>query len=113
MSNILHFIRAHVYVILLYIIGVAIVCFLFPREGKFPYEYQKGKIWGHENLYAPFDIPILKTQQELDAERDSLLKTFVTYYNEHSEQADQQKRRLRQIFDEQWEKSELNKNDRV
>ena len=112
MSNILHFIRAHVYVILLYIIGVAIVCFLFPREGKFPYEYQKGKIWGHENLYAPFDIPILKTQQELDAERDSLLKTFVTYYNEHSEQADQQKRRLKQIFDEQWEKSELNKNDR-
>jgi putative nucleotidyltransferase with HDIG domain len=92
-------------VILLYIISIVIVCFLFPREGKFPYEFRKGKIWGHDELYAPFDIPILKTQQELNVEKDSLLKVSVMYYNEHSEVAEQQKIRFGQTFDEQWEKS--------
>ena len=99
--------------ILLYIISIVIVCFLFPREGKFPYEYQKGKIWGHEDLHAPFDIPLLKTQQELDSEKDSLLKTFVMYYNDRSEVAEQQKKRFSQTFNGQWENSGLyegNKN---
>ena len=107
MSKIQLFLRTHIYVILLYIISIVIVCFLFPREGKFPYEFQKGKIWGLETLYAPFDIPILKTQQELDAEKDSLNKTFVMYYNEHPEVVGQQKNRFSQLFDEQWNNSSL------
>jgi len=105
MPNILLFIRTHTYVILLYIISIAIVCFLFPREGKFPYEYQKGKIWGHETLFAPYDIPIFKTQLELNAEKDSLLKAFVMYYNENPEVAGQQKRKFNQTFNEHWTNS--------
>ena len=112
MPNILLFIRTHTYVILLYIVSIALVCFLFPREGKFPYEYQKGKIWGRENLYAPFDIPILKTQQELDAEKDSLIKSFVVYYNHQSEVAEQQKKRFSQIFNEQWDNSGLDESEK-
>ena len=115
MPNILLFLRTHTYVILLYIISIVIVCFLFPREGKFPYEFQKGKIWGHDDLFAPFDIPILKTQQELDAEKDSLLKTFVTYYNLNPEVAEQQKEQFRQAYDEHWNKADLyeGKKDRL
>jgi putative nucleotidyltransferase with HDIG domain len=99
-------------VILLYVISIGIVCFLFPREGKFPYEYQKGNIWGHENLYAPYDIPILKSQKELETEKDSLLKTFVIYYNDRPEVVEQQKRRFNQTFDEQWKNSGLYDNER-
>jgi len=94
-------------VILLYIVSILIVCFLLPRVGKFPYEFQRGKIWGHEELFAPFDIPILKTQQELDTEKDSLNKTFVLYYNELPEVVVQQKKLFSQTFDEQWENSGL------
>ena len=107
MPNFLLFIRTHTYMILLYIISIIIVCFLFPRAGKFPYEYQKGKIWGHETLYAPYDIPIYKTQLELNAEKDSLLNAFVMYYNEHPEVAGQQKRQFNQTFNEDWENSGL------
>ena len=112
MPNILLFIRTHTYVILLYIVSIIIVCFLLPREGRFPYEYQKGKIWGHEDLYAPYDIPILKTQQELDAEKDSLLKTFVMYYNDYPEVAGQQKKYFSQTFDEQSENSGIPENEK-
>ncbi len=113
MSNVLLFIRTHTYVILLYIVSIVIICFLLPREGKFPYEFQKGKIWGHENLYAPFDVPILKSQQELDAEKDSLLKSFVVYYNYHPEIEEQQKLRFTQAFDEHWKEEALPENRRV
>ncbi len=107
MSKALLFVRTHTYVILLYIVSIVIVCLLFPREGKFPYEFQKGKIWRHEDLYAPFDVPILKTQQELNTEKDSLQRTFVIYYNLHSEIVDQQIARLDISFNEQWENSHL------
>ncbi len=112
MSKVLLFIRTHTYVILLYIVSIVIVCFLFPREGKFPYEFQKGKIWGHEDLYAPFDVPILKTQQELDVEKDSLRKAFALYYNYHPEVAEQQKARYRQTFDKHWLTADLNEHVR-
>jgi len=112
MPNILLFVRTYTYVILLYIISIAIVCFLFPREGKFPYEYQKGKIWASDELFAPFDIPVLKTIHELDAEKDSLDKAFVMYYNKNIEIAEQQKERFSQAFDVQWNESDFHESRR-
>jgi putative nucleotidyltransferase with HDIG domain len=94
-------------VILLYIASIVVVCFLFPREGKFPYEFQKGKIWGHEDMYAPFDVPILKTQQEINTETDSLRNWFVAYYNYRSEVEAQQAELYRQTFGTHWEGDNL------
>ena len=47
-----------------------IMVFFFPNEGKFKYEYHKGRPWVYETLIAPIDFPILKTEAELYAERD-------------------------------------------
>ncbi|MDR0714546.1 MAG: HDIG domain-containing protein [Bacteroidales bacterium] len=107
MANFLLAVRTHTYLILLYVVSIAAVCFLFPREGNFPYEFQKGKIWAHGDLYAPFDIPILKTQQEIDVEKDSLRNHFTVYYNYRAETAKQQIDLYRQTFDAHWEKSDL------
>jgi putative nucleotidyltransferase with HDIG domain len=87
--------------------SVIAVCFLFPREGKFPYEWQKGKIWGHDDLYAPFDVPIQKTQSEIDRETDSLRTNFVVYYTYKTEVAAQQKELYKQTFDSNWERIAL------
>ena len=47
-----------------------VMVFFFPAEGKFKYEYHKGRPWVYEPLIAPIDFPILKTEAELYAERD-------------------------------------------
>ena len=57
--------------ILLFLITLTILLALFPREGKFKYEFQRGKPWQHEDLIAPFDFAILKQQSELQKERRS------------------------------------------
>ena len=67
-------------IILLYLAGVLLVYFMFPREGKFRYEFSKNKPWMHEDLIAPFDIPIYKTEQQIQRERDSLLRNSRLYF---------------------------------
>ncbi len=67
-------------IILLYLISILLVYFMFPREGKFQYEYSKNTPWMHETIVAPFDIPIYKSEQQLQMERDSLQRTSRLYF---------------------------------
>jgi len=64
----------------LFIATISIIVYVFPREGKFRYEFQKGRPWLNENLYAPFDFPIYKSDKQIAEERDSILKTYSPYF---------------------------------
>lgn len=52
----------------------------FPNEGKFRYEYHKGRPWIYETLVAPMDFPILKTEAELFEEMDEVAAKVIPYY---------------------------------
>jgi len=69
---------------LIYIIAIFLVYFMFPREGKFRYEYAKNKPWMHENLVAPFDFPIFKADQQVQQEMDSLINNQLFYFLQDS-----------------------------
>ena len=47
-----------IYKYFLYVVSVGLIVFFLPKGGKFKYEFQKGKPWQYENLYAPFDFSI-------------------------------------------------------
>lgn len=68
-------------VLSMFLLSALIVIYLFPREGKFRYEFQKGKPWLEETLIAPFSFPIYKPDAEIEAERDSVLRFFVPYFS--------------------------------
>ncbi len=59
-------------VVLLYLVSITLVFLMYPREGKFQYEYTKNKPWMHQDLIAPFDFPIYKDEARLNEERDSI-----------------------------------------
>ncbi len=67
--------------LLLFLAAVTLVIYIFPRQGKFQYEYNHGKPWRHETLIAPFDFPIHKSQAELKIERENLLVNFRPYFS--------------------------------
>jgi len=69
-----------VYKYVLYFIAIALIVFFFPRGGKFKYEFQKGKPWQYENLYAPLDFSIKKTDEDLLQERELLEANKADYY---------------------------------
>jgi putative nucleotidyltransferase with HDIG domain len=64
--------------VLFIITGLMIVAFL-PKEGKFKYEYQKGRPWSHEDLVAPFNFAIEKPTDELDTETKQIEDNAKTY----------------------------------
>jgi cyclic-di-AMP phosphodiesterase PgpH len=68
-----------------FVIGVALIILVLPIEKKFNFEFQKGQQWLHDDLYAPFDFSIYKSQSRVDKELDSLKNTtkfFFDYNNE-------------------------------
>lgn len=71
--------------ILLFLITLVILLALFPREGKFKYEFQRGKPWQHDDLIAPFDFAILKQQSELKRERTSALAEAYLFFKVYPE----------------------------
>ncbi|MDR0414569.1 MAG: HDIG domain-containing protein [Prevotellaceae bacterium] len=77
------FIKKHRNLIPFLAATLLIVLFL-PREGKFQYEFQKGKVWQHKTLNAPFDFPIYKTETELANEKRQTLNSVIPYYNRDS-----------------------------
>jgi putative nucleotidyltransferase with HDIG domain len=70
-----------IYKYILYFVTVGCIVFFFPKGGKFKYEFQKGKPWQHENLYAPFDFSIKKTTEELAEEQLALEQKQIGYYS--------------------------------
>ncbi len=62
-------------------LGIAflLLILLMPRSAKFAYDYHKGRTWKYETLYAQFDFPIYKTEDQMLAERGEVSKP-IPYY---------------------------------
>ncbi len=73
---------------LLFLGALVIVVYLSPREAKFKYEFQRSKPWQHEDLLAPFDFAIQKTEADMTSERSALnaQKTIFLKFNEAAEE---------------------------
>ena len=59
----------------------ALMTVLYPKEGKFQYEYQKGRPWIYETLIAPIDFPLLKSREEMLVEKEEKAKEVIDCYN--------------------------------
>lgn len=62
------------------VLAIAMIV-LYPQEGKFQYDYQKGRPWMYETLISPIDFPILKTQAEILSEKDEKASEMVDYFS--------------------------------
>lgn len=73
---------------------MAIIVSFLPREGKFKYEFQKGKPWKHNDLIAPFDFAILKSDEQYNAEVSNTLMSFRPYFSLNTEITTKQRTEL-------------------
>ncbi|WP_438712136.1 HD family phosphohydrolase [Aquimarina muelleri] len=72
--------QSSIYKIFLFICTTLLIVYLFPKGGVFKYEFAKGKPWQYENLYAPFDFAIAKTQTEIEAEKKEITDNVIPYF---------------------------------
>ncbi|MCR4860420.1 MAG: HDIG domain-containing protein [Bacteroidales bacterium] len=67
---------------ILFPLGIAflLLVLLMPRNAKFAYDYRKGRPWKYETLYAQFDFPIYKTDEQIRKERVESSTEEIPYY---------------------------------
>lgn len=74
-----------------------ILVFLMPKSPQFSYDYRKGSPWMHETLIAQFDFPVLKTEAQLNAEREKAGSNVIPYFRLDGKVSGQNQARLSAI----------------
>ncbi len=84
-----------IYKAFLFVLVVFSIVYFFPKGGKFKYEFQKGKPWQYENLLAPFDFAIQKSEAVIAKEKQELSATSNIYFEHKNEVEVQVKEQFR------------------
>lgn len=71
--------------LILFALAAAIIVYVYPREGRFRYQFQEGKPWRYGLLTAPYNFSIYKAEAQFVAEQDSALKQYHPYLQQNSE----------------------------
>lgn len=69
-----------IYKVLLFLITTVAIVYLFPKGGQFKYEFNNGKVWKYDNLYATFDFAIQKTEAEIVLEKKAVTVNSKYYF---------------------------------
>ncbi len=88
--------------IVLFLISITAVVYLSPREIKFKYEFQKGKPWLYENLVAPFDFAVLKSEEAIAEEKEGIINNKTIFLSRDIQAAENALVSYEQSFQEKW-----------
>ncbi|WP_191859688.1 HD family phosphohydrolase [Hanstruepera ponticola] len=69
------------YKLLLFVCTTFLIVYLFPKSGKFKYNFEKGKPWQSESLQAPFDFAIKKSDAEIANEKQEIIDNAPLYFD--------------------------------
>lgn len=88
--------------VLLFVVAVVLAVYFMPRSVKFKYEFSKMRPWNHETLYAPFNFPIYKTDEQLWKERNDAMANVHLIFVFDEKIADKGREQLIYMFENQY-----------
>ena len=89
--------HALIYKVVLFVITTITIVYLFPKGGQFKYNIQKGKPWQYENLYAPFDFAVLKSEVDIKNETQEIEENKQLFFTEKEKVVE----KVREKYDKQ------------
>ena len=72
--------RTKTYAPIVFVLAALLITYVFPRQGKFKYDFELNTPWRHGLLTAPFDFSVEKSLKQYQEEVDSMLVFFKPYY---------------------------------
>jgi len=60
--------------------SICLIVFTLPKQAKFRYEYDRGRIWTQKDLVSPYNFAILKIQPEIENDQRSALHSVTPAY---------------------------------
>ncbi|MCJ8209933.1 HDIG domain-containing protein [Mucilaginibacter sp. RS28] len=95
---------------LMIVASIVVIVVTLPKQAKFRYEYEKGRIWNQKDLISPYNFAILKTPQEIEADRLEALKTVKPIYQLNTDMGQQQQEGFKGDFEIKWHDAGLNEH---
>jgi putative nucleotidyltransferase with HDIG domain len=86
--NIVFKLQSQIYKFILFLISVALIVYLIPKNSKFQYEFEEGKPWKYETLLSPFDFSIEKSATEIELEKLNISNQSVRYFKKSTVSSD-------------------------
>ena len=74
-----------IYKVILFLVSTIAIVYLFPKGGQFKYEFNNGQLWRYDNLYAPFDFAIQKSEEEITIEKKEIEVNAKLYFKYNKE----------------------------
>src|ERR1700753_1871193 len=99
---------------LMALISVCAIVLTLPKQAKFSYDIDKGRIWDQKELVAPYSFAILKSQQEIDNDEKAALASITPIYQLDDELGDKERENFKTDFAVKWHGAglkERQKND--
>ncbi|SEN94546.1 hypothetical protein SAMN05216436_12617 [bacterium A37T11] len=90
---------------------VSLITLFLPKQARFRYEYEKGMVWMHEDLVSPYNFAILKTQDEIEDDREQVLKSVYPIYDNHVQAGKQQVARFQDELGAKWKNTNFDEKD--
>ena len=81
---------------------VFIITFFLPKQPRFRYEFQKGKIWLNKDLVSPFSFAILKTNPQVITDKEDALENVLPIYRYDAEMFAGVEEAYSNEFDVKW-----------
>ena len=101
-----------IFKLLLFLLTLFIIVYFFPRQINFEYEYSKGKPWMQETIITSFDFPILKTQEELQKEREEVINENLPIFVFDESTFEQKGVEFVENFEQKWSEDKKIKKDK-
>jgi len=66
------------------LLAIVATAFLFPKSKYFNYDYKKSQLWAYEDLYAPYDFALLKTDSQIEKDEEKIKADFIPVFQKNS-----------------------------
>ena len=91
---------------------VIFVTLSLPKQARFRFEYEKGKTWMQKDLYSPHSFSIQKTNEEINNDKDAILKSIFPIYQNDIQVGESAIAAFSLEFETQWKNSGIPGNSK-
>ncbi len=81
---------------------VFIITVSLPKQARFRFEFEKGKVWLHKDLISPYSFAIKKTSAEIEQDQAEVLRSVAPIYQNHTETARDESEAFLSDFEIKW-----------
>jgi putative nucleotidyltransferase with HDIG domain len=90
------------------LVSIGLIVFFLPKQAKFSYEYEKGRIWNQKDLVSPYNFAILKTAQENKNDQKAAKESITPIYQLDAAVENQQLEGFKSDIEIKWHNAGLN-----